>query len=71
MENPIEIKKSGCAHGAREIQPEGCGHHHFEKATEMLSAEHRVIERVLTVLQKLTTRPVENSLDLEEGARFL
>jgi hemerythrin-like domain-containing protein len=30
----------------------------------MLSDEHRVIERVLDVLEKLTTRPVENSLDL-------
>ena len=63
MENPIEMNKSGCAHEAREIQPGGCGHRHFEKATEMLSAEHRVIERVLDILQKLTTRPVENSLD--------
>ena len=63
MENPIEIKKSGCAHVVREIQPLDCEHHSFEKATEMLSAEHRVIERVLAVLQKLTTRPVENSLD--------
>ena len=40
-----------------------CGHHNFEKATEILSDEHRVIERVLAVLQKLATRPVENSLD--------
>ena len=63
MENPIELNKSGCAHMAHEIQPGGCGHHHFGKATEMLSDEHRVIERVLAVLQKLTTRPVENSLD--------
>ena len=64
MENPIEMNKSGCAHVGREIQPVGCcGHHHFEKATEVLSDEHRVIERVLVVLQKLTTRPVENSLD--------
>jgi hemerythrin-like domain-containing protein len=63
MENPIEMNKSGCAHAAHEIQPGGCGHHHFEKATDMLSDEHRVIERVLAVLQKLTTRPVENSLD--------
>jgi hemerythrin-like domain-containing protein len=63
MENPIEMNKSGCAHVGREIQPVGCGHHHFEKATEVLSEEHRVIERVLVVLQKLTTRPVENSLD--------
>ena len=44
-------------------RPGGCGHHHFEKATDILSDEHRVIERVLAVLQKLTTRPVENSLD--------
>ena len=57
------MNKSGCAHEAREIQPGGCGHRHFEKATEMLSAEHRVIERVLDILQKLTTRPVENLLD--------
>jgi hemerythrin-like domain-containing protein len=63
MENSIELNKSGCPHAAHEIQPGGCGHHHFEKATEMLREEHRVIERVLAVLQKLTTRPVENSLD--------
>ena len=63
MENPIEIKKSGCTHVIREIQPLDCGHHSFEKATDMLSEEHRVIERVLDILQKLTTRPVENSLD--------
>ncbi len=30
---------------------------HFEKATEMLSDEHRVIERVLAVLENLTTNP--------------
>ena len=63
MENPIELNKSGCAHAAHVIQPGGCGHHHFEKATDILSDEHRVIGRVLVVLQKLTTRPVENSLD--------
>ena len=72
MENRVEADKQQCAHTAHEIQPGGCGHHHFEKATDMLSDEHRVIERVLAVLQKLTTRPVENSLDsLEEGAGFL
>jgi hemerythrin-like domain-containing protein len=63
MENPIEMNKSGCAHAAHKTQSGGCGHHHFGKATDMLSDEHRVIERVLAVLQKLTTRPVENSLD--------
>jgi hemerythrin-like domain-containing protein len=40
-----------------------CGHHHAEKATALLSDEHRVIERVLAVLEKLTTRPVAQSLD--------
>ena len=56
MENPIETNKSVCAHTAHETHPGGCAHHHFEKATELLSDEHRVIERVLAVLQKLTTR---------------
>ena len=43
-----------------------------EKATEMLSDEHRVIERVLAVLQKLTTRAGGELVRLlEEGARFL
>ena len=63
MENIIDTNRPGCAHAAHETQPGSCGHQHFEKATEMLSNEHRVIERVLAVLQKLTARPVENSLD--------
>ena len=63
MENPIEMNKTGCAHAAHETQPGGCGQHPFEKATDILSDEHRVIERVLAVLHMLTTRPVENSLD--------
>jgi hemerythrin-like domain-containing protein len=64
MDNRIETKEPECVHAAHEAQAsKGCGHQHFEKATEMLSDEHRVIERVLAVLQKLTTRPVENSLD--------
>lgn len=44
----VEIgKKGGC----------GCGHQHFEKATDALKADHRVIERVLGVLEKLTRSP--------------
>lgn len=35
---------------------------HYEKATEVLIDEHRVIERVLAVVEKLTRAPVENSL---------
>ena len=64
MENRVEADKTQCIHAAHVAQtPSGCAHHHSEKATELLSDEHRVIERVLAVLEKLTTRPVENSLD--------
>jgi len=64
MENRVETNKTECIHATQQSKAAcGCSHHHFEKATEMLSDEHRVIERVLAVLQKLTTRPVENSLD--------
>ena len=41
----------------------GCGcAHKAEKATEILSDEHRVIERVLGVLEQLTRLPVSDSL---------
>src|SRR5262249_7394604 len=64
MENRVEADKTQCIHAAHVAQtPSGCAHHRSEKATELLSDEHRVIERVLAVLEKLTTRPVENSLD--------
>ena len=64
MENRVEVDKPQCVHAAHEAQaPSDCAHHHSEKATELLSDEHRVIERVLAVLEKLTTKPVENSLD--------
>ena len=56
MENRVEADKPQCVHAAREAQaPSGCAHHHFEKATELLSDEHRVIERVLAVVEKLAT----------------
>lgn len=42
----------------------GCGcAHKAEKPTEILSDEHRVIERVLGVLQRLTAVPVNPSLE--------
>jgi hemerythrin-like domain-containing protein len=64
MENRIEADKPQCVHAAHSAQASSsCAHHHFEKATELLSDEHRVIERVLAALEKLTTRPVEKSLD--------
>jgi hemerythrin-like domain-containing protein len=41
----------------------GFGNQEFDTPTQLLSAEHRVIERVLSVVEKLTTAPVEESLD--------
>jgi hemerythrin-like domain-containing protein len=35
----------------------GCGHQQFKKATEALKADHRVIERVSGVLEKLMQSP--------------
>jgi hemerythrin-like domain-containing protein len=65
MENRVEADKPQCVHAAHSAAQasSSCAHHHSEKATELLSDEHRVIERVLAVLEKLTTRPVEKSLD--------
>jgi hemerythrin-like domain-containing protein len=40
----------------------GCTHE-AQKPTEILSDEHRVIERVLTAVEKLTHKPPRNSLD--------
>ena len=64
MENRVEADKPQCVHAAHEAQaPSGCAHHHSEKATELLSEEHRVIERVLAVVEKLAAAPVEGRLD--------
>jgi hemerythrin-like domain-containing protein len=63
MENRIGVpksEKSTC--GLHRIS--ACGDHsQLERPTEVLTAEHRTIERVLDVLEKLSTRPVEASLD--------
>ena len=63
MENRIGVptsEKSTC--GLHEIS--ACGDHsQSEKPTEVLTAEHRTIERVLDVVEKLTTRPVEGSIE--------
>ena len=64
MENRIEPEKPGPARPAPELKATTCcGHHHFDKATEVLSNEHKVIARVLAVVAKLTTKSVEGSLD--------
>lgn len=44
----VEIGKKG-----------GCEHQHFEKATDALKEDHRVIEKVLAVLEKLSQSPAE------------
>ena len=38
-------------------------HRRAEKPTQMLSDEHRVIERVLAAVDRLTTRPAKESLE--------
>lgn len=48
--------KHGVAHGVS-------GAHESAKPTEILSDEHRVIERVLDVLERLTRAPVAGSLE--------
>jgi hemerythrin-like domain-containing protein len=64
MENRVESSRALCGHALHETKvASGCGHHHGEKATALLSDEHRVIERVLVVLERLTKRPVAQSLD--------
>lgn len=44
-------------------EPAGCGHQHYETATAVLKDEHRVIERVLAVLERLTRPPMEGSAE--------
>jgi len=64
MENRFETNQAVCGHTVQETKiTAGCGHHPTEKATALLSDEHRVIERVLAVLEKLTKRPDAQSLD--------
>jgi len=62
MENRTEAEKSSCAHSAHEATIAACGHHQSEKATALLSDEHRVIERVLAALARLTEKPATEFL---------
>ena len=63
MENRTEAEKLPCAHSAHEAAATACSHHRSEKATALLSDEHRVIERVLAALEKMTAKPALASLD--------
>lgn len=63
MENRVEIEKAERSRGDLHGHAGCSGHDEFDRATAVLSAEHRVIERVLAVLEGLTRTPVEGSLE--------
>ena len=46
----------------------GSGNRDFDTPTQLLSAEHRVIERVLSVVEKLIAAPTEGSLEVWKKA---
>ena len=60
MNRPVD---PNCGHSPVERKTGGCGHAGISKPTDMLSAEHRVIERVLDVIERLATQPVADSLE--------
>jgi len=62
MENPDRAEKPTRAHSAHETEIAACSHHQSDKATALLSDEHRVIERVLAALEKLTEKPATDFL---------
>ncbi len=66
----VEITKKGdapCGHLSGEAHL-GHEHHHFETATEALKQDHRIIEKVLAVLEKVAQNPREASLETWEKA---
>jgi hemerythrin-like domain-containing protein len=69
MENPDRAEKPTRAHSVHETKVSGCGlHQQFARATALLSDEHRVIERVLAALERLTEKPATESLELWKTA---
>jgi hemerythrin-like domain-containing protein len=60
----MENRNATCGHGTGEAAPAAsCGHHISDTATALLSEEHRIIERLLVVIEKLTTLPLSESRD--------
>ena len=59
MERPVDIHRLQSLNGNETI---GCGHADFAKPTLVLSAEHRVIERALEILERLARTPVQDSV---------
>jgi hemerythrin-like domain-containing protein len=62
MENPDRAEKPTRAHSAHGTEIAACSQHQCDKATALLSDEHRVIERVLAALEKLTEKPATESV---------
>jgi len=63
METRTEAAKLSCVHSMPETTMATCSHHSSEKATALLSDEHRVIERVLAAVERLTERPARESIE--------
>jgi len=57
MDKRIAAEISSSAHPAHETILSACSHHQSDKPTALLSDEHRVIERVLAALERLTEKP--------------
>jgi hemerythrin-like domain-containing protein len=69
MDHRVDTKTIQHGHTAYEaMSGYGAGHHHADSATALLSDEHRVIERVLLVLDGLTRKPLAESLDTWQKA---
>lgn len=62
MENPHRAENLSCAHSAPDASMAACSHHQSDRATALLSDEHRVIERVLATVERLTHKPASESL---------
>ena len=62
MENRPAAEKLPCAHSAHEATMTACSQHQSDKATALLSDEHRVIERVLAAVERLTEKPASEFL---------
>jgi hemerythrin-like domain-containing protein len=63
MENRLAVEKLSCAHAAHEVTVAACGQHRSDKATALLSDEHRVIERVLGAVEKLLQKPANEAIE--------
>jgi len=63
MENRTEAERLSRAHSAHEANMTSCSQHQADKATALLSDEHRVIERVLAAVERLTQRPAGEAVE--------